>query len=73
MQSAHNVELGEMKTPPEDQIETCPCTINAIHTAWNCPTCKGKGWIEKDFEGEKSKESAPILSKIAGFLKLSSF
>lgn len=28
-------------------MEICPCTIDAVHTAWNCPTCKGKGCIKK--------------------------
>jgi len=27
--------------------EICPCSANAVHTAWNCPTCNGKGFIFK--------------------------
>jgi len=37
-----------MMNPKEDPtMMMCPCTVNAVHTAWNCPTCKGKGWIKK--------------------------
>lgn len=37
-----------MTNPQEDPtMMMCPCTVGAVHTAWNCPTCKGKGWIKK--------------------------
>ena len=43
------MESVEMITQQEDIImyETCPCSTNAVHTAWNCPICNGKGFVEK--------------------------
>jgi len=39
--------VRNLKETYPNAIETCTCSINAVHPAWNCPTCNGRGFLLK--------------------------